>query len=323
MKKTGMARVAVILACGLTGCSTLLGSGRAEDSEERPVYSEAIEVVYREIPYSELDEAINKVNSPGKGFVVEGYFVNADTPRLAYRISDTSNGTPWRWFYLHNGRVYDTQHNYVTPHQFETYNDQTYRRIDKTKKYKIFIGVYQRSDNGYWVPFIDKIEGLWTWEEVAVIEEKQKAEEEKQKAELEAKQKAEAEAKQKAEEAKQKAEAIAREAKFNPNKFNRSQYKETTAQEFTFDMAAEKFNVGTKISFTTTFVGKPTGIHYHFGNVDRWITFSTTHNFVRDMPESCFGWGIFFFQSPAPVKIFVTVKKTGQSAECSVDIVEW
>jgi hypothetical protein len=309
VKNLGLAGLVVILACGLTSCLALLFAVLDEDSEESSVYPEVIEareVVYREIPYSELDESIKKVNSPGNGFVVEAYFI--DTYAYAgtggtYRISDTSNGTPSRWFNPHEGDEYDSKFNYVTPHQFEIYNDETYRRIDETKKYRIFFGVYQHKYEGYWTTFIDKIEGLWTWEEVAAIEEKQKAE---------------AEAKRKAEE---EAAAIAREAKFNPNKFNRSQYKATTVEEFTFDMVAGKFNVGTKISFVTTFIGKPTGTEYNFKGIDFSITFSSTHNFVRDMPERCFDWGLF--SSQYAVRIFATVKSTGRSRECSVDIVEW
>jgi tetratricopeptide (TPR) repeat protein len=120
--------------------------------------------------------------------------------------------------------------------------------------------------------------------------------------------------------------AEAKEAKFNPNKFDRSQYKEITVEDFSFDMVAGKFNAGTKISFKAKFLTKPTGMNYRFEDVNSLITFSTTHNFVRDIPDRCFGpyqHAFLGWQSQDSVKIFVTVKKPGQSGECSVDIVEW
>jgi hypothetical protein len=123
------------------------------------------------------------------------------------------------------------------------------------------------------------------------------------------------------------ADAAIREAKFNPNKLDRSQYREIKAEDFSFDMVAGRLAVGTKVVFSAKFWTKPTGTNYRFENVNSLITLSTTHNFVRDMPDICFeGHQSFFYGGWLPqtsVKIFVTVKRTGQSGECSVDIVEW
>jgi hypothetical protein len=168
-----------------------------------------------------------------------------------------------------------------------------------------------------------------TPEAIASQEAQQRAEaeirarEEAEKAERDA---ADAKARAIAAEIAAEREAIAREAKFNPNKFDRSQYKEITVEDFSFDMVTGKFNAGTKISFKAKFLTKPTGTNYRFKDINSLITLSTTHNFVRDMPDRCFNnyqdW-LGRWQSQDSVEIFVTVKKTGQSGECSVDIVEW
>jgi hypothetical protein len=139
------------------------------------------------------------------------------------------------------------------------------------------------------------------------------------------------EAQQKAEqtaaaEAKKKAEAEALEAKQNPNKLDRSLYREITAEDFSFDMMAGKLPVGSKVGFKASFFTKPTGTNYRFDDVNLSITLSTNHNFVRDIPDRCFGpyqdW-IRGWKPKDSVKIFVTVKKSGESGECSVDIIEW
>jgi hypothetical protein len=51
------------LAGGLMGCFTLLG-----------LASPPKEIVYTEIPYSELDQSIANVNTQGQGFIVEAYY---------------------------------------------------------------------------------------------------------------------------------------------------------------------------------------------------------------------------------------------------------
>jgi tetratricopeptide (TPR) repeat protein len=108
--------------------------------------------------------------------------------------------------------------------------------------------------------------------------------------------------------------------KMNPDGFDRSKYKQIKVEDFSFDMVSGKFPAGTKVVFSTTFLSKPTGTTYVFNGVYIGITLKTTHNFARDMPDSCFFslWG-----SQDNVSVYVTVKKPGQYGECSVDIIEW
>ena len=92
-------------------------------------------------------------------------------------------------------------------------------------------------------------------------------------------------------------------------------------------MDAGNLAVGAKLTFMAEFSSKPTGTGYRLKNIDSYITFSTRHNFVRDMPDSCFGpSGSLWSGGVLPqqeVKIFVTVKKAGRGGECSVDIINW
>jgi hypothetical protein len=251
------------------------------------------------------------VNSPGQGFIVEAYCDTNSVPFLM--ISENPNPEDSSRFYAHwEGDRYgfDRSLKYVVvPHQFETYNDQTYRRIDKTKKYRIYIGVYFSSYFKSWMPFIDKIEGLMSMEEAAAFEAQQKAEQAAAFAEKTAE--------------KMQAETAARETKQNPGNLDRSLYREITVEDFSFDMVAGKLAAGTKVAFKAKFLIKPTGTTYRFENINAMITLSTTHNFVRDMPDWCFDSYGLGWLSQSSVKIFVTVKKPGQSGECSVDIVEW
>jgi hypothetical protein len=150
-----------------------------------PDTPKGVEVVYTEIPFSELSQSIQNVNSPGQGFIVEVY--NIVWGRNAFGFSGTPDGTPSGWVTIHDGGYNDRKYyTYFEPRQFETYNDQTYKRIDETKKYRIYLGVYQNSYSKNWVLFIDKIEGLMSITEVAAIEAKQKAEAEAKAAEAEA-----------------------------------------------------------------------------------------------------------------------------------------
>jgi hypothetical protein len=135
-----------------------------------------------------------------------------------------------------------------------------------------------------------------------------------------------AEAKRKAEAEAEAARAAAEEARHNPNKLDRSSYRRRKVEDFSFDMVASKLAAGTKVAFTAKFWTKPTGTTYRFEDVDFGITLSSNHNFVRDMPDRCFGsWDsiIFGWQSKSAVNLYVTVKRSGQSGECSVDIIDW
>lgn len=113
------------------------------------------------------------MNSPGKGFIVEAYLGDMGG---TFRILETLSGTPSQWFNIHDGGYNDTHYfSYSEPHQFEIYSDKTYKRTDKTKKYRIYFGVYQHSHDKDWVPFVDKIEGLMTMEEAAAKEAQEAA----------------------------------------------------------------------------------------------------------------------------------------------------
>jgi len=156
--------------------------GLACASEPSP--QSAPEIVYKEVPYSELWQEIEKVNSPGKGFIVEAYFNATNAPgEGSFSIGANPIPNPTdrdrHWIKGHDGSgsyrgEYDT---FIKSHQFEQYDSQTYKRIDKNKPYRIFISVHERYDND-WRPFIDRIEGLRSLEEVAAIEAKEKADRE-------------------------------------------------------------------------------------------------------------------------------------------------
>lgn len=251
-----------------------------------------------------MESAIANVNSPGHGFIVEAYFINTGAHGEAnYKISGTPDGIPSRWFLVHDTNT--NSYKYVERHQFEIYDNETYKRIDKTKKYKIYVGVYKHSDTLLFIPFIDKIEGEFrTPEEVAVFEAQQKTEAE----------------------AKKKAEEEAKDAKFNHKKLDRSQYKGITVEDFSFDMVAGNLAAGSKVAFEAMFFTKPTGTKYMFKDVDMGITMSSDHNFVRDIPDICFNSVYNSFVGHIPqrtVRVYLTVKKPGKYGECSADIINW
>jgi hypothetical protein len=325
-KKYILCLLIVFIVCSLSSCVIF--------------NSRATEIVYIEIPYSKLEQSIAKTNSRGHGFIVEAYFVtipgapenNYTIPGQAYQISETPGGTPSSFFYAHGslgGQPY-ASFNYFEPRQFEPYGyesgmydgSEMYKRIDKQKKYRIFFGVYFNTFNYRWIPRIDKIEGLRTMSEVRASEAERKAADAealaaRRQAEaeaLEARKKAEAEVLA----ARRKAEEEAHEAKQNPNRLDRSLYRVIKVEEFSFDMVTGRLPVGSKVAFTAKFSGKPTGTDYRFSSVNGYITVSTTHNFVRDIPDKYFGTF-----SDWLVKVYVTVKRAGQTGECSVDIVEW
>ncbi|AEJ19889.1 hypothetical protein [Gracilinema caldarium] len=133
-------------------------------------------LVYKEISFSELEQSIKQVNSPGNGFIVEGYDFYWDG---SFRFSGSPGGTPSQWFAVHDGDYDDTHYySYSVPNQFENYSSKTIKRIEKNKAYRVYIGLYQHSYYKTWTAFIDKIEGLMTEEEAIAYEQKQKAEKE-------------------------------------------------------------------------------------------------------------------------------------------------
>jgi hypothetical protein len=126
-----------------------LGSGTAEEAVR------ATEIGYSEIPLSELEQAVQNVKKPGGiGFIVEGYFYG--NLHAGYYITDVINGTDYGRFMVHNEK--NTPNiSYYEPRQFEMYDDQALARIDRTRKYRIYVGVY--SERTVWSPYIDRFEG--------------------------------------------------------------------------------------------------------------------------------------------------------------------
>jgi hypothetical protein len=163
-------------------------------SPDSSASSSSYEIVYTEVPFSELSERIRQVNSPGQGFIVEAYFNATNAPgEGSFSIGANPIPNPTdrdRWWIKGHGSNRITGHSsdyrgYAGPYetyadalQFEQYDDQTYKRIDKNKPYRIYISVHNVYNNGRWTPIIDRIEGLRSLEEVAAIEAQQKADRE-------------------------------------------------------------------------------------------------------------------------------------------------
>jgi hypothetical protein len=279
--------------------SLALGSATTPNTRREPVYT------YTEIPFDQLLAKEGTVIEPGTGFIVDAYlYRHTDS---IFSITPVMYPPEQDWDAVQNSAVYC--------HWMDDIQD----RYEPSKQYKVSIvlddvvqggdRVWKRDGNRLRAR-ATKVEGLLSWGEVVHIKAKEKAEAEaKEKAEREAKEKAEAEAREAARKA-------AEEAKRNPHNLDRSLYKEITVEDFSFDMVAGNLAVGSKVCFRAKFFTKPTGPTYRFDDIDRAITLSSSHNFVRDIPERFFDWQHF-------VKIFVTVTKTGQTGTCSVDIVEW
>jgi hypothetical protein len=191
----------ISLLFGLMGCLSWFFRDSEDDSDTSSQFNfESPEIVYVEVPYSELREEIAKIKSPGHGFIVEAYFNATNAPgEGSFSIGEKPIPNPtdkdryWIGGHNENDWYYSGQYEkYRTKLKFEQYDDQTYKRIDKNKPYRIYISVHNffRADEYYdsttgkvikvlrWSPKIDKIEGLRSLEEVAAIEAKQKAERE-------------------------------------------------------------------------------------------------------------------------------------------------
>jgi hypothetical protein len=278
-------------------------------------------VEYKEIPFLELEQAVATVcakdgksgKTPSEGFIVDAYIWSdhrsvyiGSTPaaKKYYDGSGMQNRfTPYE--------EYKTNASYekIYPEGFIE-NSLLDEQYDLDKTYRIYIeaipngGKYELKKI---ITYITKIEGLRTKEEVDALIAQEKAD------------------KEVAKEAEKKAEAEALEAKQNPNKLDRSSYKVITVEDFSFDMAAGKLAVGSKVAFDAKFLTKPTGTSYNFQDVNMLITISSNHNFVRDIPERCFGAGSGFFgwEEQRWVAVYVTVKKAGKNGECTVDIMKW
>ena len=315
MKKVFWVVAAAALALSVSSCGTLRSMGILPAKPAKPVKPvEPVEVVYREIPYAELSGALRGAIGASRyqGYSVEAYIKEINSypsGNLYATITREPNGSALRGdngrdltFALHDGGSLDEGFTYITPHQFEIY-DQFARRVDKSTKYKLYIGVYQSKSEGWWQFLLDRIEGLPTLEEAAARDAQAAA----------------------ARQAEQEAQAARREAMFNPGRLNRAAYRETKVEDFAFEMDAGRLPAGTKLAFTVRFMGKPTGVRYNFRNTSALLTFTAAHNFVSNMPGIFFGPGVGLFgpEDQSSVKVFVTVRTPGPRGECSVDIVEW
>ena len=123
------------------------------------------------------------------------------------------------------------------------------------------------------------------------------------------------------------AELAEKEKNQNPNNLDRSQYKRIDVSDFSFDMVAGRLPVGSKISFRAFFLGRPTGTNYGFKDVNLGITLTSNYNFVRHLSKYHFesywsDWGSYTVTQER-VTVYVTVQKTGQLGQCSIDIIDW
>jgi hypothetical protein len=111
-------------------------------------------------------------------------------------------------------------------------------------------------------------------------------------------------------------------AKANPDNYDLSQYEETTSEDFSFDMVAGNLPVGAKVGFNAVFFIKPTGTSYKFNAVDFALTLNSRHNFVKELSA----WNFEpdpMFNIQSAVFVYVTVLKSGQFGECSIDALHW
>ncbi|GHV06842.1 hypothetical protein FACS189485_16060 [Spirochaetia bacterium] len=121
-----------------------LGSGTAEKAVKK-------ETTYKEIPLSELGQAISNVDGPGQGFIVQ-----AELPSSIDFSGYTSLGDGLI-------RTELDQNEYA----------ELGRRIEQGKVYTIYIAI---SGNGE--PILERIDGLMTLEELANRDAQRKAEQE-------------------------------------------------------------------------------------------------------------------------------------------------
>jgi tetratricopeptide (TPR) repeat protein len=185
--------------------------GNSFDPSKQEFTSNETGMVYTKIPFSELRDRIKQINSYGQGFVVDAYFNDTSTSgEGSFSIGEYPIANPtdrdrfWMKGHSDNDKEVSIQENillidketsevwteeYITEskelsHQFEKYDNQTYKRIDRNKLYRIYICVYNDYYHAYghiyekWVPMIDKIEGLRSFEEAAAFEAREKAEKE-------------------------------------------------------------------------------------------------------------------------------------------------
>ena len=141
----------------IIGIAILIFLSVASGASTPPSAPKTIEVVYTEIPFSELAQKVKQDNylkqdnySKGQGFMVVALFSDVEKLKsmftLVLHTDDTDAG-------IEKARS-------VKPYQVERYDAQTWERFDKNKLYKFYIGVYYHSFIRRDCLFIDKIEEI-------------------------------------------------------------------------------------------------------------------------------------------------------------------
>ena len=113
----------------------------------------------------------------------------------------------------------------------------------------------------------------------------------------------------------------------NPNNLDRSQYRQLSVSNFSFEMVAGNLPVNSKYFIRGIyFLTKPTETSYKFKDINFGITLNSRYNFVSYLQNQHFGEvyvGLNLIFPHWPVDIYVTVLRTGQYGECSIDIMDW
>lgn len=168
MKKAILAVLAVVFVFGLMGCAST--------------------PKYQEVTLLELKQQIENVKSAGQDFVTfvtEAYIFTTETGSDSIIISNTQNQNDGIRVYLHGDRICSFRNckskidNKHYKHIILYQNNDLVRRIDTSKKYTVYIGVYYDNSSQSWEAFADRIDGQFrTPEESVVFEAQKKAEQE-------------------------------------------------------------------------------------------------------------------------------------------------
>lgn len=261
--------------------------------------------VYEKIPIEQLREKINSVETNYQGYIVQAYIIKFDYDDFIIGgTKPIDRGLSWE---LPNGiSIYDSS--------FEVKNPDIGKQLEPDRQYTIHVAVIKGTNSVgdiAYVPKIVKIDGLRTNEEVAATREEIK-------------------------EIKRLADREEYWAIRNPDSLDISQYKKMSTSDFSFDMIAETLPIGSKVCFTSRFLTRPTGTRYLFENVNPLLTLTSRHNFVQRIRDDNFSILANAYFEPdiiivmgnvmnmqPDVTVYVTVEKTGQLGECSIDILTW
>jgi hypothetical protein len=110
---------------------------------------------------------------------------------------------------------------------------------------------------------------------------------------------------------------------FNPNSLDRKSYRQTTAQEFSYNMTAGNLRSGNKVVFIAYFSSRPNSNNYSFRDVSYRLNLLASSNFAKDLPRNYFSDEMLFTRDVKPVRVYVTVTRIESYGECKIDIMEW